>query len=55
MNGVKTYLFLFTTKWLNNSLYKVFKSASFTVLLMVLGTVISVSSVNGLKCNSKKN
>lgn len=52
-NGFKSYLFLFTMKWFNNSLYKLFKFASLTVLLIVLGTVRSISSVNGLNCDSK--
>lgn len=54
MNGFQSYLFFFTTKWLNNPLYKQFKSANLTVLLMLLGTLINVSSVNGLNWGSKK-
>lgn len=54
MSSFKSYLFLFTTKWLNKSLYKLFKSANLTVLLILLGTVRSVSSVSGFNCDSKK-
>lgn len=54
MSSFKPYLFLFTTKWLNKSLYKLFKSANLTVLLIRLGTVWSVSSVRGLNCGPKK-
>lgn len=54
MSSFKSYLFLFTTKWLNKSLYKLFRSANLTVLLILLGTVRSVSSVSGLNCDSKK-
>lgn len=54
MSGCKSHLFLFTMKWLNSSLYKLFTSASLTELLILLGMDTSISSVNGLNFDSKK-